>query len=112
MVTYQELMAKLGEQDQIELKKFVHFLSDDLSRNILLKLASPHSPIGSEDLPLKELGKHSKNAALHELNDMEKCKVVESEMKKLNGRYHRVYDLTDEGKIFVREFVPAELIPA
>lgn len=103
MTTYEQILARLGDTERAELDKFIFALSDDLSKNILRKLASPHSPISSDELPSRELG-GSKVASLRWLDMLEDMSFVRSELVKKGERYCRVYDITNKGREVVQKY--------
>lgn len=103
MVTYEQVLSKLGLEERKEVDKFIMIVSDDVSKNILRKLASEHSPISFDDLPSKELGS-SKVISLNRLDVLEEMKWVTSDLEK-KGEYHtRVYSITDEGRDVTQKY--------
>lgn len=103
MSMYEQILSKLGSEDRKELDKFILAMSNDISRNILRKLASPHSPISTEELPLKEIG-GSKVSSLGWLDNLEKMGFVNSDLIRKGDRFYRVYDITDHGKTVVKKY--------
>lgn len=103
MALYDQIVQKLGSEERQQLDKFVLAMSNDVSKNILRKLASPHSPISSEELPMKVIG-GSKVTSLGWLDQLEDMGFVKSEMQRKGDRFFRVYDITDNGKEIVKKY--------
>ncbi len=98
---FERIMEKLDEDDKAYLSKFVKIVNDRLARNILAKMASPHSPICYDNVPLEELGGDNKFRIMSLLNTMEQIGLAKSEMVKRPKGSFRQYHVTDEGKNLV-----------
>jgi len=103
MVTYEQVLSKLGLEERKEVDKFIMIVSDDVSKNILRKLASEHSPISFDDLPSEELGS-SKVISLNRLDVLEEMKWVTSDLEKKGEHHTRVYSITDEGRDVTQKY--------
>ena len=70
-------------------------LSDPISRQLLGKLASPHSPILATEYPIKG---HSRNLVLMTLHRLEAVGVVKSEMIEQQNSLVRQFEITELGR--------------
>ena len=103
MVTYDQILSKLGTEERKEVDKFIMIVSDDVSKNLLRKLASEHSPISFDDLPSNELGS-SKVISLNRLDVLEEMKWVTSDLVKKGEHHSRVYTITEEGRELTKKY--------
>jgi ferric iron reductase protein FhuF len=107
METYVEIMKKLNVNDQKHIDLFMRVLTDKLSRKVLAKLASPNTPLSSNDLPLKTL-EGSKIATLTRFHQLEEIGLVNSKMVFKNDGYYMVYHATPLGQTAVGQYMTEE----
>jgi len=100
MKTIVELLSHIS--DDAEREQFINIMQvidDPLSRDILGKLASPHSPILANKIPEK-LFKQSKINILSRIKKMVDMKLIESTFETSeDGLAYKKYDITKYGKV-------------
>lgn len=108
MIEIDKILGKLDESERAELGSFIHMLHDPLSRNILAKLASPHTPMCLNDVPLEKLDANDSVSVMSRLHKFENMNLVKSEMKKHNSGAYRTFSITDGGKEIVQKYIKKE----
>lgn len=107
MKNYAEIIQTLNATEQTQIKKFMHVLTDKLSRMVLAKVASPNTPICSSELPMKVLS-GSKIATMVTLHELESLELIDSKMVLREDGYHRVYHATPLGRKTVGDYMMQE----
>ncbi len=92
-----EILGKLT-QDQ---KNHLVILNDPMTRKIMAKLASKHSPITSNDIPLDKLGIKNEVSVLSRLSFLEKNGLATSTNVQSNGKHAKRYTLNSKGMALV-----------
>ena len=108
MVEIEKILEKLDEAERTQLGSFIQMLHDPLSRNILAKLASPHTPMCLNDLPLKKLDADNSVSVVSRLHKLESMNLVESEMIKQDSGAYRTFHITDGGREIVQKYMKVE----
>lgn len=105
----ENIMSKLSVNDQQEMARFSHIVNDPLSRRVLAKLASPHTPMCFNDIPLAKLDTTSTVMVISKLNLLEKAGLAESKMiKNSNGSVYKTYHATDVGTETANKYMRIE----
>ena len=108
MLQIEKILEKLDEAERTELGSFIHMLHDPLSRNILAKLASPHTSMCLNDLPLEKLDATDSVSVMSRLHKFENMNLVESKMVKLGSDAYRTFHVTAQGKQIVEKYMKKE----
>lgn len=108
MVEIDKILEKLDADERSQLGGFVQMLNDPLSRKILAKLASPHTPMCLNDLPLKQLEASDSVSVMSRLHKFEGMNLVESKMIKHQSGAYRTFDVTAEGRTIVEKYMKKE----
>lgn len=109
MMQIEKILEKLDDAERTELGSFIHILCDPLSRNILAKLACPHTPMSLNDLPLRKLDAENSVSVMSRLHKFENMNLVESEMVKQESGTYRTFQITEQGKKIVEKYMKKEL---
>jgi len=99
MKTIEEILSQISNtQEREQLINIIQIIEDPLSRDILGKLASPHSPILANKIPEK-LFNQPKIHVLSRIKKMVDMKLIESTFENSEeGVAHKKYDITEYGK--------------
>lgn len=108
MKTIDEILARVPDDERKQLINIIQIVEDPLSRDILGKLASPHSPILANKIPTS-LFNHSKISVLSRLKKMIDENLVESNFETSEGVSHKKYVLTEYGKTFALKHAKSEV---
>lgn len=108
MVELDRILGKLDPSERTQLGGFVQILNDPLSRRILAKLASPHTPMCLNDLPLKQLEASDSISVMSRLHKFEEMNLVESKMVKHSAGAYRTFDVTAAGRSIVEKYMKKE----
>ena len=111
MKTIEEMLAQLpNEEERDQFINIMQIIEDPLSRDILGKLASPHSPILANKIPEK-LFNQSKINILSRIKKMVDMKLIESTFEKSEkeGIAYKKYDITEYGEKIVSTHAKYEL---
>lgn len=108
MVDLDRILGKLDAGERSQLGAFAQMINDPLSRNILAKLASPHTPMCLSDLPLKELQAKDSVSVMSRLHKFEQLKLVESKMVKHESGAYRTFEVTSQGRTIVDKYMKQE----
>ena len=102
-----EILGKLPEGSERELFRLAGAMADPLSRNILAKLDSKHSPILTSDIPTGLLGA-KKGAIMSRLYNLHNLGLLTSEPKKTESGYCKEYAINGHGRSIVRNYMRSE----
>lgn len=110
MKSIQEILAQIpDQQERDQLINIMQVIQDPLSRDILGKLASPHSPILANKVPTK-LFAESKINILSRLKKMVDMELVESTFETSDdGMSYKKYEITKYGKNIAVQHAKSEL---
>jgi predicted transcriptional regulator len=110
MKTIEEILAQIPDQSEREqLINIIQIIEDPLSRDILGKLASPHSPIIANKMPTTLLTQ-SKISILSRLKTLVDMKLVESTFETSeDGMSYKKYEITNNGKHFATQHAKFEV---
>ena len=108
MVQIEKILEKLDDAERTELGSFIHMVNDPLSRNILAKLASPHTLMCLNDLPLESLDANDSMSVISRLHKFENINLVESKMVKQDSGAYRTFSVTAQGKQIVEKYIKKE----
>lgn len=99
MKTIEEMLSQIpDEQEREQLINIMQIIEDPLSRDILGKLASPHSPILANKIP-DELFNHPKINVLSRIKKMMNMELIESTFETSGkGIAYKKYDITEYGE--------------
>ncbi len=103
-----EIFGKLSTEQKYKVAQFSHIVNDPLSRRVLAKLASPHTPMCLDDMPIAKLQVTSPASVLSKLNLLERAGLVYSEMAKHDSGVFKTYHATEQGKETVVKYMKAE----
>jgi len=108
MKTIDEIFANMPNDDREQLIDYIQIIEDPLSRDILGKLASPHSPIYSNNIPTM-LFNAKEITILSRLKRMVNSKIIESKFVKENGKHVKKFDITEDGKTLATRYAKLEV---
>ena len=109
MMQLERILEKLDDTERAELGSFVHMIHDNLSRNILAKLASPNTLMCVKDLPLEEIGATRSMSVISRLHKFEDMNLVKSEMVKHGIGVYRKFRITPQGIQIAKKYLKSEL---
>lgn len=109
MKTIEEILEQIPDTSEREqLLNILQIIEDPISRDILGKLASPHSPIPANKVPAT-LFKTTKINVLSRLKRMVDMKLVKSEfVSSGDGVSFKRYEITDYGKQMAMKHAKSE----
>ena len=102
--------SKINDMDRQEIQntmQVVGMLTEPLTRRIMAKLASKHSPIAANDVPT-DLLKASKPQIISRLSRLERFGLVRSERKTVSAGFCKEYRINDSGKRWVHDYMTTE----
>ena len=110
MKTIEEMLAQIpNEQEREQLIDIMQIIEDPLCRNILGKLASPHSPIVANKIP-ENLFKNSKINILVRIKKMVDRELINSTFETSEeGMACKKYTITEYGKKIAQTHARSEL---
>jgi predicted transcriptional regulator len=108
VVELDKILKKLDVSERSQLCNFMQVLSDSLSRKILAKLASSHTSMCLNDLPLKQLEVADSISIMSRLHKFERMNLVKSKMIKHESGAYRTFDITDAGRRIVKKYLKKE----
>ena len=94
--------------DNMPYLKMAGVISDPLTRKILAKLSSKHSPINTNAIPIDKLNA-KKLQIINRLARLENVNLVTSELIKSDNGYCRRYTANDNGKSIAKQLLSKEL---
>ena len=110
MKTIEEMLSQIpDDQERDQFISIMQIIGDPLSKDILGKLASPHSPIFANKIPEK-LFKQPKIVILASIQKMIKAKLIASTFEKSDeGTSYKKYDITDYGEQIASTYAKYEV---
>lgn len=101
-------ISKLLDKLTVEQKNHLVVLNDPMTRKIMAKLASKHSPIMANDIPLGKLGIENEVSVLSRLSFLEKSGLATSTKEKNKGKFTKKYTLNSKGIALVNSEMKRE----
>ena len=102
-----EILGNLNEVQRGKALEFAGALADPLTRRILAKLTSKHSPISVDNIPTQLLGAQ-RPEVISRLSRLERYGLVSSNNMTKDGTVHRRYEINDAGKELVHKYMKEE----
>ena len=107
MNSVNEILGNLNEVQRGKTLEFAGALADPLTRRILAKLASNHSPISVDNIPTNLLNAQ-RPEIISRLSRLERYGLVSSNNITKNGTVHRRYEVNKTGKDLVHKYMKEE----
>ena len=108
MENYSRTLDDMDEQDREKTLQFVSVLADPLTRRIMAKLASKHSPIAVNNVPAERLNT-TKPQIISRLCRLERYGLVTSHKKTTDNVFYKEYSINENGRRWVDGYMRDEL---
>ena len=99
---------KLDDQEMNATMRSLGMLTDPTTRKIMAKLASKHSPIAVNRVPVDKIGA-SRPQIISRLCLLENCGYVTSTKEMDGDSFYKIYRISKLGSKFVDKYMSAEL---
>ena len=101
------IFDKLEDSERQQVFQFAEMLTDPMTRRIMAKLASTHSPITTDKLPI-DLLKGSKAAIISRLSRLKRAGIISSESVESEDGFCKRYSINENGEELVSKYMHKE----